>query len=97
MQAVELQAGLVVVDSIASLARKEFPQQTGAVGGAWQRVQLMAGWVARFKALAFATDLVVSSTSSRGCRGARWAEHGSECNSWPTGWPDLKPWPLLQI
>ena len=35
------------------------------MGGAWQRVQLMAGWVARYKAFASARDLVVSSSDCR--------------------------------
>uniref|UniRef100_A0A6A7G305 DNA repair protein RAD51 homolog 2-like n=2 Tax=Hirondellea gigas TaxID=1518452 RepID=A0A6A7G305_9CRUS len=60
MQAAECGAGLVVVDSIASLARKEFPpHQPGQQGGAWRRVLLMAGWAASLKTLAANRNLVV--------------------------------------
>lgn len=64
VQAAESGAGVVVVDSIASLARKEFPpHRPGVEGGAWRRVLVMAGWAARLKTLAATRDLAVLVTN----------------------------------
>jgi len=60
---VENQAVVVIVDSIASLARKEFPPYKPGKGTeAWKRIYLMAGWVARLKTLASNRNLAVRFT-----------------------------------
>ncbi|XP_018018635.1 DNA repair protein RAD51 homolog 2 [Hyalella azteca] len=63
LQALELGAGAVIVDSIASLVRKQFPAHAPGGGGHWQKIFVLADWAARLKTLAANCKLAVIVTN----------------------------------
>ncbi|KAF2368163.1 DNA recombination and repair protein Rad51-like C-terminal [Trinorchestia longiramus] len=79
LQCLELRAKAVFVDSIASLARQEFPaHRPGRPGGHWQKTLVLAGWAAKLKTLAANCKLSVVVTNQVTSRGMSFSDDVDE-------------------